>query len=930
MTVTQPRFSRFPSFRFCAGSFPLAAAAFAIGLGAISNAAASDPAPEKGLVARYDFDEGDGSILHDRSGHGFDGAIHGGAQWKPGIKGTALDFNGIDAYVQLPSDSAFLLDSFTVLAWIQPVEQGDPNIDDERVIYSNLESTAPPVRATSGEEFRFRFAQLNGVSAGAPFDGGWSEMGRPASLADGKWHLVAFSVASGNGILWIDGLQAGLPQSWGRIVQPLSLPQIGACLRNWAAYGYFHGRIDEMSIYNRGLSAAEMSADYAALADKATPPQTGGLIAQYDFDEGEGTTLHDRSGHGFDGVLHGGTAWKAGAHGSSLEFNGIDAYVQLPADSAFNAPAFTVAAWIQPYEQGTGSDERVFYSNLTYQTGDAADRGIEFRFRHGELEGVTARKIYDGTYWSEIFRTASLADGAWHMVAFTVSDGYGRLWIDGVQAGAAEPWGDIAYPEPLPQIGACLRNQATSGWFHGRIDEMSIYNRALSAAEIATAYQRIPARPPVLNLGMGKFFGKPGDSVWVPLNLTNLSSATLSACQFVLRVDSTVARFIGLKTDSGLTRDWTLKGWNDTRKDSIVIALGGAPLALGKSEGELLRFGFIIPADARLDASTALTLENARIDEKGEFTATLVPGRITVSAPRAVPGDVNGDGKVDIFDAQAILNYVVGIHPAGKFDPALADVSGAGGISSYDAALVFQYAIGLIGSFPVDKGLGKRAAVTPVSGAVLTPNPAAAAGGGDFAYSLSGSDLLGLTAGEFRFQLPSSVTQVSDVHSSWFSDQVVSHFDPASHVLYVATVGEVPLVGNASEFLRFTVSTGSAATPAPMTLLSAYLNEGRLTGDGFVSAPLRADPNPIPSRKAAEPAGARLSGGRILFANLAGTPARLQAFDGRGQRLWSQSWDRAPAAFDLPERGWPRGLIWIRLSGPAGEKAWLHLSMGSR
>ena len=117
-----------------------------------------------------------------------------------------------------------------------------------------------------------------------------------------------------------------------------------------------------------------------------------------------------------------------------------------------------------------------------------------------------------------------------------------------------------------------------------------------------------------------------------------------------------------------------------------------------------------------------------------------------------------------------------------------------------------------------------------------------------------------------------------------------------------------------------------------MTILSAYLNEGHLTGDGFVSAPLRVDPSaiPIPSRKAAETAGARLSGSRILFAGIAGTPARLQAFDGRGQRLWSQAWDRAPAAFDLPERRWPRGLVWIRLSGPAGEKAWLHLSMGPR
>jgi hypothetical protein len=221
-------------------------------------------------------------------------------------------------------------------------------------------------------------------------------------------------------------------------------------------------------------------------------PAEAGLLARYDFDEGEGLVLHDQSGHGFDGALHGGAAWKAGARGASLEFNGIDAYVQLPSDSAFNASSFTVAAWIQPYEQGSGADERVIYSNLAYTLDRAVTQGTQFKFRRGELNGVSGRAIFNGEYWSEMLRVASLDDGAWHMVAFTVGDGNGRLWIDGEQAGAAEPWGAVAYPSPLPQIGACLRNQATQGWYHGRIDEMNIYDRALDAAEIASAYRRIP------------------------------------------------------------------------------------------------------------------------------------------------------------------------------------------------------------------------------------------------------------------------------------------------------------------------------------------------------------------------------------------------------------------------------------------------------
>jgi hypothetical protein len=212
--------------------------------------------PEPGLLARFDFNEGAGSVLHDRSGHGFDGTLKGGVVWKDGIAGTSLEFNGTDGYVQLPADSAFLLDSFTVAAWIRPADQGP----GERVMYSNLESTAG--LATGGTEFRFRGGQLEGVSAGSPYGGNWSDMLRDASL-DSAWHFVAFTVAGGYGSLWVDAARAGDSASWRPIAQPASLPQIGAALRNWADPGFFKGRIDELRIYSRGLKPAELSALYA-------------------------------------------------------------------------------------------------------------------------------------------------------------------------------------------------------------------------------------------------------------------------------------------------------------------------------------------------------------------------------------------------------------------------------------------------------------------------------------------------------------------------------------------------------------------------------------------------------------------------------------------------------------------------------------------
>jgi hypothetical protein len=52
---------------------------------------------QDGLVARYSFDEGQGAVLYDSSGHGNDGKIQGGVEWVKFRRGYALRFNGLDA-----------------------------------------------------------------------------------------------------------------------------------------------------------------------------------------------------------------------------------------------------------------------------------------------------------------------------------------------------------------------------------------------------------------------------------------------------------------------------------------------------------------------------------------------------------------------------------------------------------------------------------------------------------------------------------------------------------------------------------------------------------------------------------------------------------------------------------------------------------------
>ena len=76
------------------------------------------------LVARWRFDENSGDVAHDTSGNGHDGTINGGANWVPGVGGSALEFDGTDDYVGTGESLLTNMSEFTVAFW---VSAGNPD-----------------------------------------------------------------------------------------------------------------------------------------------------------------------------------------------------------------------------------------------------------------------------------------------------------------------------------------------------------------------------------------------------------------------------------------------------------------------------------------------------------------------------------------------------------------------------------------------------------------------------------------------------------------------------------------------------------------------------------------------------------------------------------------------------------------------------------
>ena len=194
-----------------------------------------------GLVAHWDFTEGSGEVLHDRSGHGNDGAIKG-AKWVKDGAATALEFDGIDDHVDCGTGASLdLREQASLAIWIRPEEAvrgGESGIAGKP--FACYGFTMSGSRAYS-----YISAGGNNVSALVRF-GVWNHI---ASTYDGK----RFSVYVNGKLVKFRPLNAKI-NSGGKFWIARSDGEL-----KWTHDAHFHGRIAEMRVYNRALTSEEVA-----------------------------------------------------------------------------------------------------------------------------------------------------------------------------------------------------------------------------------------------------------------------------------------------------------------------------------------------------------------------------------------------------------------------------------------------------------------------------------------------------------------------------------------------------------------------------------------------------------------------------------------------------------------------------------------------
>ncbi|PYM89328.1 MAG: hypothetical protein DME04_26625 [Candidatus Rokuibacteriota bacterium] len=207
----------------------------------------------------------------------------------------------------------------------------------------------------------------------------------------------------------------------------------------------------------------------------ATP---AGLVAAYGFSEGAGPTVADGSGNNNTGTLGSGVTWTAaGRYGSALVFNGAG-YVTVPnATSLQLTNGMTLSAWIYPTAVPTNWATTVMKEQpnefvYVLYAGSPANRPNVYI---NQGPGTSTEHGFAGP--------SALPLSAWSHLASTYDGTTLRLYVNGVQVGSQAVGGPIATSTGALRIGG---NGVWNEYFQGRIDELRVYNRALSAAEITT------------------------------------------------------------------------------------------------------------------------------------------------------------------------------------------------------------------------------------------------------------------------------------------------------------------------------------------------------------------------------------------------------------------------------------------------------------
>jgi hypothetical protein len=452
--------------------------------------ASSTPGGGGQLVGYWTMDSNDmsstGAALYDRSGQNKNGTVTG-TTTSTGRSGQARNFNGTSDTISIGNFPQLntAANNFSLSFWV--------NASAAQTNHAIFAYDANDVLTPSADWYVMVKTTLviGGIGDAAEHDTG-------ITMLDGKWHL--FTITKNAGVLTVykDAVSSysnSGANNHANFGTTFNLKFAG--VYNVSRY---NGKLDDIRLYNYALSAQEVANLYNASARNfvSAPPRTG-LVGYWTMDSNDmsstGATLYDRSGQNNHGTVTG-TTTSTGRIAQSRNFNGTSNQVSLGSNDILNMhySSRTIAAWIKT---SATVSQRIF--NKEYGANTPLSGYALMTWTGGKGALVYAPK--SGTTENIILTDSVIADNRWHHLVGVINrSGNLDLYIDGVQASVTVQAGsrDISgssgtdVTDSLVStigVNTSLWGGASGEYWSGQIDDVRVYNYALSAQEVANLYQ---------------------------------------------------------------------------------------------------------------------------------------------------------------------------------------------------------------------------------------------------------------------------------------------------------------------------------------------------------------------------------------------------------------------------------------------------------
>ncbi len=425
----------------------------------ITNCASSN-----GLVAFYPFD----GNANDASGNGNNGTTNTAILTSDrfGILNSAYDFNGIDSKIYT-TNNVNVTTAISISAWIYV-----RNLNNIFTIVSEDNPSRGPYSFSVNllnNQFDYRFGFAN--------NGSWSDyISHTKNLDYNRWIHTVITAGNGNLSIYLDGVKVETKTTVGlNMIMNSDYIKIG-----YERYidSYSDGKIDDLRIYNRVLSDCEIKKLY-----DCNSTCSSGLVAHYPFCG----NANDVSGNNNNGSVSGATLTtdRFGNENSAYSFNGLNSKITILDSPIFKFKQITINAWVAPENNNamsiigksrySNAQNEQFQLYINWQS--AGTLGIAVKPNPCNIPGV----------WERGSGIATFSTNNWQMIT-GVYDGFTlKTYFNGTLVSNTIT--------TLRELQYCASGDITIGswWnnsfnFKGKIDDLSIYDRGLTQAEITALY----------------------------------------------------------------------------------------------------------------------------------------------------------------------------------------------------------------------------------------------------------------------------------------------------------------------------------------------------------------------------------------------------------------------------------------------------------